>query len=56
VTDEHLALALAELSEGGRLAQRIAGFAVQGEPPGPPPGPMGPTGFPAATVWRGTVG
>lgn len=51
VTDEHLASAMAELAEGGRLAQRIAGFAAQAEPtPGPPPGAMGPTGFPVAVV------
>jgi hypothetical protein len=54
VTDKHLDQAMDELAEGGRLAERIAGFARPGEE-GPPPGSMGPSGFPAttrATTWR----
>lgn len=52
VRDDHLVQAMNELAEGGVLAQRIAGFAVPGENAGPPPGPMGPTGFPAMGTWR----
>jgi hypothetical protein len=51
VTDKHLDQAMDELTEGGRLAERIAGFARPGDE-GPPPGPMGPSGFPAAVVRR----
>ncbi|TMG47433.1 MAG: 26S protease regulatory subunit [Chloroflexi bacterium] len=55
VTDKHLDQAMDELSEGGRLAERIAGFARPGEE-GPPAGAMGPSGFPAqvhgGTSWR----
>ena len=60
VTAAHLETALAELEEGGRLAQRLLGLRP-GEPtPGaaelaPPPAmrPMAPTGFPVShTVTR----
>jgi hypothetical protein len=51
VTDKHLDQAMDELTEGGRLAERIAGFARPGDE-GPPPGPMGPSGFPTAFVRR----
>lgn len=51
VTDKHLDQAMDELTEGGRLAERIAGFTRPGED-GPPPGPMGPVGFPATVVRR----
>jgi len=51
VTDKHLDQAMDELTEGGRLAERIAGFARPGDE-GPPPGPMGPSGFPTAFVQR----
>ena len=55
VTDKHLDQAMDELTEGGRLAERIAGFARPGEE-GPPPGAMGPSGFPVGvrgnTSWR----
>ena len=37
VTVAHVEAALAELSEGGRLAQRILGFRSAHEPPGPDP-------------------
>jgi hypothetical protein len=53
VTAAHLETALAELDEGGRLAQRLLGLRP-GEPtPGaaelsPPMRPMAPTGFPAS--------
>jgi hypothetical protein len=53
VTAAHLETALAELDEGGRLAQRLLGLR-QGEPtPGaaelmPPIGSMAPTGFPVS--------
>jgi hypothetical protein len=45
VTDKHLDLAMDELTEGGRLAERIAGFTRPGDE-GPPAGAMGPSGFP----------
>jgi AAA+ superfamily predicted ATPase len=45
VTDKHLDQAMDELTEGGRLAERIAGFARPGDE-GPPPGAMGPSGYP----------
>jgi len=51
VTDKHLDQAMDELTEGGRLAERIAGFARPGDE-GPPPGSMGPSGFPTAFVRR----
>ena len=55
VTDKHLDQAMDELTEGGRLAERIAGFSRPGEE-GPPPGAMGPSGFPVgvrgSTTWR----
>jgi ATPase family associated with various cellular activities (AAA) len=51
VTDKHLDLAMDELTEGGRLAERIAGFTRPGDE-GPPPGAMGPSGFPTAMVRR----
>jgi ATP-dependent 26S proteasome regulatory subunit len=52
VTDRHLDLAMDELTEGGRLAERIAGFTRPGEEVSPPPGAMGPSGFPTAVVRR----
>lgn len=54
VTDEHLEQAMDELTEGGRLAERITGFTRPGEE-GPPPGAMGPSGFPASSGWTGTT-
>src|SRR5216110_1043689 len=45
VTDKHVDQAMDELTEGGRLAERIAGFTRPGDE-GPPPGPMGPSGYP----------
>jgi hypothetical protein len=58
VTAAHLATALAELDEGGRLAQRLLGLRP-GEPtpgaaePGFAMRPMVPTGFPVShTVTR----
>jgi ATP-dependent 26S proteasome regulatory subunit len=47
ITDKHLDQAMDELTEGGRLAERIAGFTRPGEE-GPPPGPIGPSGFPVS--------
>jgi AAA+ superfamily predicted ATPase len=52
VTAKHLDQAMDELTEGGRLAERIAGFTRPGEEGGPPPGPMGPSGFPTSMVRR----
>jgi hypothetical protein len=59
VTNAHLETALAELDEGGRLAQRLLGFHPAQEPMGAaetagPSRPMAPTGFPAvmAARWR----
>jgi len=52
VTDKHLDEAMDELTEGGRLAERIAGFTRPGDEGGPPPGAMGPSGFPSAMVRR----
>ncbi|HEV8637770.1 MAG TPA: AAA family ATPase [Chloroflexota bacterium] len=55
-TGAHLEAAMAELNEGGRLAQRLLGFrpleAAEPHPPGPHP--MPPTGFPiaAGTITR----
>ncbi len=51
VTGEQLEAALAELDEGGRLAQRLLGFRAEPEPAGPdvmpmPPRAIRPTGFP----------
>jgi len=54
VTDRHLDEATEELTEGGRLAERIAGFTRPGDEGGPPPGAMGPSGFPSAIVRRTT--
>lgn len=51
VTDKHLEQAMDELTEGGRLAERITGFARPADE-GPPPGPMGPSGYPTAFVQR----
>jgi hypothetical protein len=51
VTDKHLEQAMDELTEGGRLAERITGFTRPGDE-GPPPGAMGPSGYPAAFVQR----
>jgi hypothetical protein len=45
VTDAHLETALAELDEGGRLAQRLLGLRPVQEPMGLPR-PIAPTGFP----------
>src|SRR5438552_8472558 len=53
VTDKHIDQAMDELAEGGRLAERIAGFARPGDE-GPPPGPMGPDGFPVPMRGGGT--
>jgi len=53
VTDKHIDQAMDELAEGGRLAERIAGFARPGDE-GPPPGPMGPSGFPVPMRGGGT--
>jgi AAA+ superfamily predicted ATPase len=53
----HLETALAELSEGGRLAQHILGFGPEREPPGAadpaPPRTAPATGYPVVRVWRG---
>jgi hypothetical protein len=62
VTGAHLEAALAELDEGGRLAQRLLGFrpaqdaagAAETETPGPTR-PMAPTGFPARMGWKPAV-
>src|SRR5438445_687696 len=51
VTDKHVDQAMDELTEGGRLAERIAGFTRPGDE-GPPPGPMGPSGYPTTVVRR----
>jgi hypothetical protein len=51
VTDKHLDEAMDELTEGGRLAERITGFTRPGEE-APPPGPMGPSGYPSTSVRR----
>ena len=57
VTAAHLETALAELSEGGRLAQHILGFGPEREPPGAadpaPPRTAPATGYPVVRVWRG---
>jgi hypothetical protein len=53
VADRHLEAAMAELAEGGRLAERILGYRPETEVPGQPGGrqmPM-PTGFPVAGTW-----
>jgi hypothetical protein len=59
VTGAHLETALAELDEGGRLAQRLLGFRPAQEPAGKvdtadPTRPTAPTGFPTvpAARWR----
>jgi hypothetical protein len=50
VSGSHLEAALAELNEGGKLAQRLLGFRPSGEPPSltgtPTPRQAWPTGFP----------
>jgi hypothetical protein len=47
VAVRHLEAAMAELAEGGRLAERILGFRPNAETPSPPAGkPPMPTGFP----------
>jgi ATP-dependent 26S proteasome regulatory subunit len=53
VSGVHLEAAFEELSEGGRLAQRILGFRPLDEPPatGALPHPIGPTGFPTIETW-----
>jgi len=56
VTGAHLEAALAELQEGGRLAQRLLGFRPAQESAdhvgSPSPSrPVAPTGFPVATAW-----
>ncbi len=51
--DEQLAVAMEELAQGGRLAERILGFrpdAASPPRPGAAPGVMPPTGFPAMIV------
>jgi len=54
VTGAHLEEALAELAEGGRLAQRLLGFHVAHAPadslPALDPSRQAPTGFPTATA------
>jgi hypothetical protein len=51
VTGAHLEAALAELDEGGRLAQRLLGFRSGDAPPEPAPlGPMAAAGFPRPAV------
>ena len=55
VTDKHLEQAMDELAEGGRLAERIAGFTRPGDEEGPPPGAMGPSGFPTQVRGSWTV-
>ena len=55
VTSTHLEAALAELQEGGRLAQRLLGFRSGQEPeepaqPPPSPWPPAPTGYPSAGI------
>lgn len=59
VTGRHLEAAMAELNEGGRLAQRILGFRPSAESfSQPTPSPVqrssGPTGFPIGGSWSGT--
>jgi ATP-dependent 26S proteasome regulatory subunit len=53
VSGVHLEAAFEELSEGGRLAQRILGFRPLDEPPAAaaPPHPVGQTGFPTIETW-----
>ena len=47
VTAAQIEAALAELAEGGRLAQRLLGFHTPGEPTPPfPPQPLAVMGFP----------
>ncbi len=46
VTDRQLQAAMAELNEGGRLAQRLLGFRPETAPGGRPGWPVPPTGFP----------
>ena len=61
VTGAHLEAALAELQEGGRLAQRLLGFGPAQEPAdhagvSSPSRPVTPTGFPVATAWTARQG
>jgi DNA polymerase III delta prime subunit len=51
VTGTHLAAALSELNEGGRLAQRLLGFHRTSGEPGSPPHPRG---FPDESGWATT--
>jgi ATP-dependent 26S proteasome regulatory subunit len=53
VTGAHLAAAMEELNQGGRLAQRLLGFRPRDQPAGPaatPPPSRPPTGFPVTTM------
>jgi hypothetical protein len=56
VTGAHLETAMADLDEGGRLAQRLLGFRPLLEPPEGPAGVHAgvATGFPAAGAWTAT--
>lgn len=54
VRQTHLDQALAELAEGGRLAERILGFRPDMPAGAPPAGPMTPIGMPATVVRRAT--
>lgn len=61
VTEEHMTTALAELQEGGRLAQRLLGFRTAEDEQQGPGGPLGagrspwPTGFPPQGAVRRAV-
>jgi ATP-dependent 26S proteasome regulatory subunit len=60
VTAAHLETALAELDEGGRLAQRLLGLRPSEPTPGaaelsPPMRPMAPTGFPVSHTFTRVV-
>jgi SpoVK/Ycf46/Vps4 family AAA+-type ATPase len=60
VTAAHLETALAELDEGGRLAQRLLGLRPSEPTPGaaelsPPMRPMAPTGFPVSHTFTRIV-
>lgn len=54
VRQTHLDQALAELAEGGRLAERILGFRPDVPAGAPPAGPITPIGMPATVVRRAT--
>ena len=58
VADRHLEAAMAELAEGGRLAERLLGFRPEPEPPGPPgmQAVRPSTGFPSGGGWSVTSG